>query len=157
MSSWLSAIPVQNCSLNLKLSILKKRAKSRLPQQSKPTPAPTIPTPRIARPLLPSGIVGIRHEVVQGESHSPYEMTRYVRLFNNTLFSCKGPTYRDVAVSGGALCGRERVRFFFPPPEFSSAAGELNGSGLFDFDRRALDGGMSWQACWDQSALPGTT
>jgi hypothetical protein len=112
MSSWLSAIPVQNCSLNLKLSILKKRAKSKASPTVQTNAGSYDTTPRIARP--PSGIVGTRHEVVQGESHSPYEMTRYVRLFNNTLFSCKGPTYRDVAVSGGALCGRERVRFFLP-------------------------------------------
>jgi hypothetical protein len=49
MSFWLSAIPVQNGSLNLKIVDSGKSARSQgFPQQSKPALAPTIPA-RIVR------------------------------------------------------------------------------------------------------------
>ena len=164
MSFWLSAIPVQNCSLNLKIvRFSKKRAKSRLPQQSKPTPAPTIPA-RIARsPHSPLGIVATGREVVQEESHTYSEMTRCVRLFNNTLFPCGSLTHGEVAVSGDAVRVAENIRLF--PRSASSNFHRLPGTGMgadcLICDRQAL----RWrnvmaslsrpeQPC---SALPGTT
>jgi hypothetical protein len=122
MSFWLSAIPVQNCSLNLNV-ILKKAREIKAPQQSKLTPAPTIPTLRIARtPHSPLGIVATAREVVQEESHTYGEMTQCVRLFNNTLFPCGNLTHSEVAVSEDAGARRrtaDDLSFCFV--KFSSA------------------------------------
>jgi hypothetical protein len=97
------------------VDLQKKRAKSRFPQESKPTPAPTIPTPRVARsPYCPSAIVAIAREVVQEESHTYAAITRCVRLFNNTLFPCGNLTHGGIAVSGDALSRHQRIRFSTP-------------------------------------------
>jgi hypothetical protein len=123
MSFWLSAIPAQNCSLNLNVDSQKAR-EIKAPQQSKLTPAPTIPTLRIARSShSPLGIVATAREVVQEESHTCGEMPRCVRLFNNTLFPCGNLTHGEVAVSEDAGARRratDDLSFCFV--KFSSAA-----------------------------------
>ena len=92
----------QNCSLNLNVDSQKAR-EIKAPQQSKLTPAPTIPTPRITRsPHSLLGIVATAREVVQEESSTYSAMTRCVRLFHNTLFPCGNLTHGEVAVSEDA-------------------------------------------------------
>jgi hypothetical protein len=109
MSFWLSAIPVQNCSLNLKLSFLKKARDVKV--------SPTVQTNTGGNdnphaPLNSSlGIVATGREVVQEDSHTHREMTRCVRLFNNTLSPCGNLTHGETVVSGDGLVMHQRIRF----------------------------------------------
>jgi hypothetical protein len=51
--------------------------------------------------------VATGREVVQEESHTHGEMTRCVRLFNNTLFPCGSLTHGEIAVSWDAGAWRK--------------------------------------------------
>jgi hypothetical protein len=107
MSFWLSAIPVQNCSLNLKLSILKKSVRSQGPTVQ--TNAGSYDT-HATHPHThhsPLRIVATAREVVQEESRTYSEMTRCVRLFHNTLFPCGSLTHGEIAVSWDAGAWRK--------------------------------------------------
>src|SRR5262245_6316424 len=133
MSFWLSAIPAQNCGLNLKCEFSKKRARSRLPNSPIRRQLLRYPHGSHAPLNSPLGIVATGHEVVQEESHTYPVMTRYVRLFNNTLFPCKALVHDEVAAAGGVSSWHKRVRFLLSHcRQFSLVAGEQNGSGLFD-------------------------
>lgn len=113
MSFWLSAIPVQNGSLNLNLDSQKTREIKAPPTvQINAGSYDTHATHR-THASLPLRIVATAREVVQEESRTYSEMTRCVRLFHNTLSPCGNLTHGEVAVSEDAL-SEQRIRFFHP-------------------------------------------
>jgi hypothetical protein len=54
--------------------------------------------------------VATAREVVQEESHTYSEMTRCVRLFNNTIFPCGSLTHGGIAVSEDAGARAQNTR-----------------------------------------------
>jgi hypothetical protein len=113
MSFWLSAIPVQNCSLNLNVDSQKTREIKAPPTVQINAGSYDTHATHPHTPHSPLRIVATAREVVQEESRTYSEMTRCVRLFHNTLFPCGSLTHEG-AVSEDALSGHQRIRFSIP-------------------------------------------
>jgi len=144
MSFWLSAIPVQNCSLNLNVDSQKTR-ETKAPPTVQINAGSYDTTPRITRsPHSLLGIVATAREVVQEESSTYGAMTPCVRLFHNTLFPCGNLTHGEIAVSEDAGARRrtaDDLSFCFV--KFLPLR-NWNGGGSVDLSWQA----HRWRASW---------